>query len=271
MGSSVISASPLAGNSETVENKGTTERVLALLMLFADAPQGITGNMIATKLGLGRATTYRMLAHLQRRGLVDHLPEQRLYVPGAKLHRLAFAISTNDPLLRIVRREVRKLVEATGETATFALYDQTERCLSWVILEPGSRPLSYIIQLNRKHTLVWGASGRAILSMLPRDLAAEIIAAHRSEKSVTGALLPSVESLLRELDAIANRGFATSLNHVVPHAFAVACPVMRGAETVVGAIALSIPEMHAGGEEEHQRFGIAVKAAAARICEALTI
>ncbi|MHB1570232.1 MAG: IclR family transcriptional regulator, partial [Solirubrobacteraceae bacterium] len=221
----------------------TTARVLGVLTVLVEAERPLSASEIGREARLPRATAHRFLQLLREAGMAEVGSDGR-YVPGRELHRVAALLAGRDGFDIVARDQMRALVAETGETSLLALYLPAEHRLVWTQMERGPRALGYLIELKSPATLIWGASGRAILSALPDALARHILerdAGLRSEP--LGALPPTQVEMGEELATIRRRGYAVSLSQRVPHAFSIAAPVFGLGETVRGALSLTIPEM----------------------------
>ena len=223
----------------------TTGRVLSVLAILAEADRPQSAAQVGRRAGLARATAHRFLGLLRDAGFADQSNDG--YVAGQEYHRLARLVAGRDSLRGLAREQMRALVAATGETSVLAEYLPNEHRVVWRQAERGPRALGYRVTLDGPATLVWGASGRAILSALPPTLTRKIIDRDSGERSPTlGTLPPTRSEMEEELALIRCRGYAQSLSHVEPHAFSIAAPVFGRDDTVRGALSVSMPEMRVG-------------------------
>ena len=168
-------------------------QVLRVLDLVSRSAEPLSAASIAAQLGLPRSTTYRLLGVLGDAGYVSHLPEERRYGLGLAAYELGSAYSRQQPLQRIGRAVVRRLVDATGQNAHLAVL--REREVVYVVEEraPG-RPV-LVTDVGVRLPALATASGRAILAALPtaQILAlypdADAMAPHVARRSDLRALL----------------------------------------------------------------------------------
>ena len=85
-------------------------RGLALLRLLAGRAGPVSAATAARELGLPRSTTYHLLAELAAAGFVTHLPEERRYGLGVAAFELGSAYLRHDPLERLGRPLLQRLV-----------------------------------------------------------------------------------------------------------------------------------------------------------------
>jgi len=99
----------------------SVERALALLDAIADGPPGgKTVAELALACAINRATAWRLLATLERRGLVDRDPATNRYQIGYTVARLA-AVSGVDGLVRRSHHVLERICAQTGEAADLAV------------------------------------------------------------------------------------------------------------------------------------------------------
>ena len=75
----------------SVNTVQSVERAAELLKAVASARQPETAPILADRCGLNRSTTWRLLATLERRGLVDRDPETNRYSVGLAVVQMASA------------------------------------------------------------------------------------------------------------------------------------------------------------------------------------
>src|SRR4051812_49436997 len=108
---------------------------LALLQALARQPGAVPAAAVARELGLPRSTTYHLLAELQQAGFVVHLPEERRYGLGVSAFEIGSAYSRQEPLARLARPVLARLVDAVGNSAHLAVLHGRE--VLYVVEERG--------------------------------------------------------------------------------------------------------------------------------------
>ena len=102
-----------------------SDRVLSVLALLATYPAGATLDELVRVSAHPKATVHRALASLQRASLARKTGRGR-YILGDEFLRLAFAHHEARPEHVRVRPLLQRLAERFGETAHFAVLDETE-------------------------------------------------------------------------------------------------------------------------------------------------
>ena len=112
----VVAFGPMSDDSgRTV---GSVARALALLDALAEGPAGV--NALARRIGVNPSSASRLLATLERGGLVEREPGGP-YRLGLHLVALADRVLARLDVRELARPQLRALVEETGETATLSV------------------------------------------------------------------------------------------------------------------------------------------------------
>ena len=117
-------------------------QTLALLQALARQPGPVPAAALARELGLPRSTTYHLLAELLHAGFVVHLPEERRYGLGVSAFEIGSAYSRQEPLARLARPVLARLVDAVGNSAHLAVLHGREVLYVVEQRAPGARPWS---------------------------------------------------------------------------------------------------------------------------------
>jgi DNA-binding IclR family transcriptional regulator len=127
--------------------------------------------------------------------------------------------------------------------------------------------LRYQLPMQVPMSLVWGASGRAILAFLD---AAQIARIHAAEGSapVSGEKLPARRTLDRDLAAIRARGYEVTQGQKIAGAVGIAAPVFGAGGKVLGSICVTVPDTRIA-PKDYPRLGERVRATAAQVSAAL--
>jgi DNA-binding IclR family transcriptional regulator len=191
-----------AGGS--VNGVQSVERASELLKAVADAREPETAQALADRCALNRTTTWRLLATLERHGLVDRDPETSRYSIGPAVIRLA-AASGYEALARRAQPLLRRLAEGTGETVNLAV--------------PRGLELVYVGQVQAQHVMTanWlgrpvalhaTSTGKAFLAWLPEEERAAALAEPLDR--FTKTTLTDAAALEAELRTVRRRGYAVS-------------------------------------------------------------
>lgn len=247
----------------------SVDRAASLLLTLGEcqAEAGVTE--LARRLGLHKSTASRLLATLQRRGLVEQDGETGKYRLGLVVVRLAERAEQTLDLRGIALPELERLARATRETVALAVM-QDDACLT-VAQVDGSNRAAVADWTGRKTALHCVASGKVLISALAER---DILRLHRqglpaqTERTITG-----LEALLEELSRVRRRGFATAFGEWEPGINAVAAPVRDARGRIVAAVSVwgpafrvqpaRVPELARLAQETAAAIGVRLGATAA--------
>jgi DNA-binding IclR family transcriptional regulator len=211
----------------------SVDRAAALLLALGERPGAAGVTELARRLGLHKSTASRLLATLQRRGLVDQDEETGKYRLGLVMIRLAERAEETLDLRALALPELERLARATRETVTLATADD-DACLTVAQASgPGAAPCPD--WTGRRSPLHCTASGKVLLAaMAERDV---LRLARPGLVPCTGRAITRLEPLLEELARVRRRGYATAFSEWTEGTNAVAVPVVDARGRVVAALA----------------------------------
>lgn len=207
-------------------------RGLKILLLMAEAADGIGVTDLAAHLGVNKGTASRMVHTLQKYGFVEKAKDGRRYRLGPALVQLSRAVIDRSQTREIARPYLKQLVVNTGECAHLAIYAQGRALyIDQVESEATLRVNTGIGHLAPLHCT---ALGKALLAFgrypLPKNL----------EKR-TPQTLDSPEKLETELANVRSQGFAVDNEEYDIGVRCIAVPIFDYAGGVAGAIGVSGP------------------------------
>jgi DNA-binding IclR family transcriptional regulator len=218
---------------------GTVSRALHLLTLLADAGGSVTVKQVGDVLQVPPSTAHRLLHLLRKEGFVDAAAGGQ-YGIGPQFYRVAARVVGGKSPTAVAQPAIEAIAQAFDETVMFGLYLPTDGSLSFAARADGQQKLKYQIDMHAPLSLVWGASGKAVLAYLPEAVIAAILAAE-GPSPATGARPPEASVLAAELADIRARGWAVSESEKLPDARGIAAPVF-GPAGVLGCICLTSPK-----------------------------
>ncbi|MGY4624902.1 IclR family transcriptional regulator [Bradyrhizobium sp. USDA 4486] len=185
-------------------------RALAILKAFGPERSAMTLTEIAEATDLYKSTVLRLAATLESDGFLVRGAD-RLFRPGPELWRLGALYQRGLDLGDLVRPTLHRLVEATGETASFYIADGDERICLYRVNSP--RSVRHHLDEGQRLPIDRGAAGR-------------VLTAYRDAASA-------------EARKIRERGFYVSLGERDPEVAAAAVPVIDVQGKLRGALSVS--------------------------------
>jgi DNA-binding IclR family transcriptional regulator len=214
-------------------------QALALLQALARQPVPVPAAALARDLGLPRSTTYHLLAELIDAGFVVHLPEERRYGLGVSAFEIGSAYLRQEPLARLGRPVLARLVERVGHSAHLAVLHGREVLYVVEQRAPGRPPLVTDVGVRLPAHLT--ASGRALLADLPPVQVRALFPDAGSFVSRHGGGPQKLSELRRLLGQVRRQGAAGEDGEVTPGFASVAAAVHDHAARPVAAVAVTYP------------------------------
>lgn len=238
----------------------SVDRAAALLIALGES-QGAAGvTELARRLGLHKSTASRLLATLERRGLVEQDDETGKYRLGTLVIRLADRAERSLDLRGIALPELERLARSTRETAGLSLIDR--ECLLTVAQADAPSLVPVGDWTGRTSPLHCTAGGKILLAAMAEREVLRIV--RNGLPRFTSRTITDLEPMLEELARIRRRGFATSFGEHDPALHAVAAAVHDARGGVVAAVTLwgPAPRVVPGRVPE---LSVAIRAAASAI------
>ncbi len=210
----------------------SVDRAAALLLALGES-QGEAGvTELARRLGLHKSTASRLLATLERRGLVEQDGESGKYRLGLVVIRLAEQAERTLDLRGIAMPELERVARLTRETVSLAVLDGDESLT--VAQADGPNLIAVADWTGRSTPLHCVASGKVLLAALAEREVLRIV--RRGLVRHTERTIVELEPLLEELARVRRRGYATALGEFEVGLNAVAAPVVDARGSVIAAV-----------------------------------
>ena len=239
-------------------------RAVSLLKAFSDAQPTWRLGELSRAARLHKATTHRLLATLEREGMVARDAGGELYRLGPEAIALGWRALRANSLHSASHAELEALAQATGDTASLEVLRNGEA----LILDEvhGHHLLGSVQSTGTRWPVHATSTGKVLLAYLPADERAERL------KSALPRLTPntitSAAALRRELGRIREQGYATAIEELEIGLTAIGAPVYNHKGEVVAAVSVSGPSHRLMGDEIPELAG-RVKKAGERISRRL--
>jgi IclR family KDG regulon transcriptional repressor len=243
----------------------SVKRATEILVHIGREPEGLSLSEASRKVGLSKATTYRILQTLVDSLFVRQDERSTRYFIGDGLLKLARGHGPYEDLVRTARPVMESLRDKTRETVTLVVASGEHRLTLDVAL--GTHELKAAPEKGGTKPLYAGAAGRVLLAYLPSEQTAGLLNKPRL-KAVTRATITSPTTLAREAEYIRKTGLAKSMEEAVLGQFSVAAPIFIKRNTIIAALNLCGPTVRLTPESVEQ-LGKSVCAAAKKISQRL--
>ncbi|MCX4904669.1 IclR family transcriptional regulator [Streptomyces sp. NBC_00878] len=249
------------------ERNSTADRALDILLLFDDNRLVISGQEVATRLGVARSTAYRYLQSLVGSGFIEE-QQPTGYRLGPRVFELARLARKGLGLSEVARPVMRELAAEASETVLL-----TRRSGTVVVClerEEADQPVR--LSYERGHVLPVnaGAAALVLLAWAPDEEVERVLTQNGGLPRFTGATVTDPATLRRRLQTIRSENIAISSGELDEDVMGIAAPIRDARGEVTAAVsiaALSYRVPH----ERVPALATAVREAAGRISEQLAV
>jgi DNA-binding IclR family transcriptional regulator len=210
---------------------------MVLLKAFDDDHPAWGLSELARAVGLNKTTAYRLLAALEREGMVGRAADGERYVLGPAIVVLGGRALRANNLRAVARPELERLAGATRETASLEILSGGEMLVIDEIA--GGYLMSGVPDLGSRWPLHASSTGLAVLAFQPAS--EELLP--RSLAPVTAATLTNRVALRAELACVRQRGYSVADETLEVGLVAIAAPVYDHDGRVIGALSIAGPKL----------------------------
>lgn len=211
----------------------TIWRATEIIDYIADAPRTLAD--VAARFGVHRSTVLRQLRPLERAGFVLHRADGH-YAIGPRIISIAQQSLDAFDLRRVAHAPLRELHDRVGDTIHLA--QLVERSIIYVDKIEDTSGVRMYSRIGKLVLPTCTGVGKAILSRLAAEHRDEVLKG-ADWTPHTATTITNRADLDRELDAIAERGWAVDNGEFEEFTNCVAAPVANATGTIVGAISLT--------------------------------
>lgn len=208
-------------------------RGFRVLSAFHGAAGPLSLGEIAAQSGLTKSAVQRIVHTLRQQGYLRRDPADRGYLPGLRLLDHALDYQRLNPEIARVLPVLMELRAATGERVDFSLRDDLR--LVYALRFQSKRGFYAASLIGTSVPLYCTAGGRAVLSRLPEDEAASVIA-RSSLIPYSSRTLTDPAAIMARVAEAREAGFAIAEEQIVAGEIALGVPVLDEAGRPIGAI-----------------------------------
>ena len=233
---------------------GTVGKALDLLDLFTHQQPQLGLSALARAAGLNKATCHRLLTEMESRGLVEQTGPAREYRLGPAVLRLAALRETAVPTRDAAMPVLRRLAEATGETAHLS-HLVAGRLQTLAFAYSARHGMKVTMEDADFLPFHATASGAAVLAFLPEGEAARLLSA-----------APDPEAVRARIDHCRRHGWAETVSTFEKDVHGTAVPLFDATGACIGALAVAAaaprmtPALHATITAELAQAGAEITA-----------
>lgn len=241
-------------------------RGLQLLMQFNRDERELSGAELSRRMGLPRASVFRMLFTLEQSGFLERCPDGVSYKLGLAVLRLGFELLASMELTEVGRPVIEALRDRSGFSAHLVVRDG--RDVVFIAKAAGGNAMFHSIQVGARLPAHATVLGRALLS----DIDMKELAALYSEPTLP-AYTPKTPTNLQDLKALIDqdreKGYGVSMGGYETGISTIAAPVFNEKGRVAAAISISVPSQRIEDDALMPLVAL-VQASAAQMTERLS-
>ena len=208
-----------------------------VLALFSPEQPELSVREIARVFRWPKSTAYRILSRIEASGFLDRDEHSGAYRLGIRLAAYGELARHSTSLQRVVSPWLRKLSDATSETATLMLYNGTEGVTVDVV--ESFQPLMLPGLLGGSMPLHATAGGKALLAWAPPGRQSAFMS--RPLPRYTATTITDIAELERELEKSRKRGYTMVSGERVEDVYGVAAPIFDHRGEVNAALTVGGP------------------------------
>jgi DNA-binding IclR family transcriptional regulator len=213
-------------------------RVLRALRAIGATPSGLTAAELAAELGLGQATTYRLLATLQESDYVGRQSGEHRYILGRAVDELGRAVQSQLVVTPPVRAALRAVHDDAHAPAYLTVFRGDDIAVAH-IEDSLAHPQITQLHVGFSEASHLTAFGKLMLASKDETQLARYLQRH-GLVSLTHDSVTDAGALREQLDDVRAQQLAVELEEYLPKLACIAAPVRNVSGRLVGAVSVSV-------------------------------
>lgn len=218
------------------------DRAVDILDSFTLGQRELSIRELVDMTGLNRSTTIRLVANLERRGLLQRASTPGRFRLGQRLFEMGSIVYSSFSLREAAAGPLSRLERRSGATILLAAPNGEYT----VIVErrqgvgDGFAMVPMPGEVGQVRPLTYGPIGHVLMAMLPPEAVDDLLSKYPLEQ-YTPYSITDRDRFLERLPIIRSEGYATDVNEVVEGLMGFAAPILDFAGDAVGVLALGFP------------------------------
>jgi DNA-binding IclR family transcriptional regulator len=240
----------------------SVEKAFRVLHAFSDANPKLSLTQLASTLDMDKSTIQRFSHTLTKLGYLTKDPETKRFELTVKSLELGHHYVTANPIIQSAMPYLLHLSQVTEETVNLTILDEPD--VVFVMRFMSRHVLNLDTFIGSRLPAFCCAPGIAILSKLPRPQAMSIL--NKSDlRPHTPNTVYQIRNLVKKLDQVVQRGYATAFEEHYHGDLSIAAPVLNPRGVPVAAVNVAVSRARFSPEEAETRFAPLVIACALSI------
>ncbi|MFT4286499.1 IclR family transcriptional regulator [Nocardioides sp.] len=218
----------------------SADRVLQILDLLTERPDGLTLVEIHTIMGIPKSSAYGLLQTMVQRGFLTQEAETRRFRVGIRLWQAGRSYLSVASIEQVALPYMRAVRDRLNETVQLAVLDGTDNVYIGKV-DPDQQ-LRLASHVGARLPAYATGIGKALLSRLSDE---EVRRRFDDVEFVayTPRTLSGLGELLTQLAEVRERGYAVDNGEYTDGVYCVAFPLRDGKDRLHAAVSVSIPEV----------------------------
>lgn len=218
----------------------SAERIIEIMeyVLTKDNPEA-TIDEISQKFSISKASAYRMLNILFRRGYLDHGKGSHKYRVGFKAIEIGWDVLSKNPLAKTASPYLEKIVRQTGESAILGILSNYE--VFYIEKLGGKGILRINVDVETRAPISCTSLGKALLAWSP-DWELKEVLRNMHFKRYTNKTIVDRKTFLDELQKTRQRGYAITDEEYIIGTSSIAVPIRNKSGETIASLSLVIPK-----------------------------
>ena len=212
-------------------------KAIDVIFAFTREKPSLTVDEISQTLGLPRSTTYRLIATLRDKGVVQQSAGTDSYRLGARLLQLGDVVRLSLDLRRTALPFMQLLLRMSRETVVLVV--PTDSQATYLEMLESPEPMRVIPSDGMSYPLHCGSTRRILLAHMTPEFQEQYLRG-RLRRYTAGTLVDKA-ALRSDLARIRELGYATSNQEIYAGARSLAVPVRNAADRVIASVGIVGP------------------------------
>jgi IclR family transcriptional regulator, KDG regulon repressor len=218
------------------------DKFMDILDAFSVRRRELSVREIMESTGLNRPTTTRLVANLERRGLLQQAPTAGRYRLGQRLFELGSIVRASFSVVQAAAQPLSQLELRSGATIVLAVRNDEYS----VILDrrqgvgDGGAMVPMPVEVGNVRPLTYGLIGQVFLASLAPDIVHDLLQRYPLQRHTPYSTMDP-EHFLERLESIRRHGYGMEVNEAVEGLMGVAAPILDFAGNTVGVLSLGFP------------------------------
>lgn len=224
-----------------------TLRVLEVLEVLAQHPEGSTLTDLSQAAGISKSTMVPILRTMERHNFIAMDPVDKSYTVGIKAFSVGSSFVEKVPVVAMLRAEMERVVSVCQETCQLGVLDGPD--VLYIAKVDSTQSIRLISSIGKRIPAYCTALGKALLSEMPAEAIAELFP--EPLDAFTSHTLGSVDEVASQIAAQRETGIFRENEESSENVICFSVPLRR-ADKIIAAVSISVLKFRLTAEKERE-------------------